>query len=67
MGYLNIRKNIWLIVYWVYILMANLNLINWSFSKKFITNQDLKFMSKFKTAIFIKLEVKSLDNIVYHL
>lgn len=43
-----------------------LDLIDWGLLGELITDRDLKFLSKFWAALFIKLGVKLLYSIAYH-
>lgn len=51
---------------WAHIFFKHLNLVDSSFLGNLITNHDPKFLSKFWTALFIKLEVKLLYSITYY-
>lgn len=46
--------------------LKHLELIDWGFPSKLITNRYLKFLSTFWAALFTKLGVQLLYNTVYH-
>lgn len=41
-------------------------MIDWGFTKEFITNEDSNFLGKFWIVLFAKLGVKLLYSIAYH-
>lgn len=51
---------------WAHAFLNRLDLVDWGLFGKLITNQDLKFLSKFWMTLFEKLGVKLLYSIAYH-
>lgn len=56
----------WSAEQWALAFLKQLDLIDWGLSGKLITNQDLKFLSKFWAELFAKLGVKLLHSMAYH-
>ena len=56
----------WSAEQWAHAFLKRLDLINWGFPGKLITDRDPKFLSKFWTTLFAKLEVKLLYSTAYH-
>lgn len=56
----------WLAEQWAQAFFKRFNLIDWGLPEKLITNQDLKFLSKFWAKLFAKLDVKLLYSTAYH-
>ena len=56
----------WSAEQWVHAFFNRLDLIDWGLPGELITNCDLKFLSKFWTALFKKLGVKLLYSTAYH-
>lgn len=58
--------NTWSAEQWAHAFFKRLDLIDWSFRSKLITDRDLKFLSTFWMALLTKLEVKLLYSTAYH-
>ncbi len=56
----------WSAEQWAHVFLNRLDLIDWSLIGKLITNWNLKFLSRFWTALFTKLGVKLLYSTAYH-
>ena len=56
----------WSTEQWVHVFLNKLDLIDWGLPGELITDPDPKFLSKFWTALFIKLGVKLRYSTVYH-
>ena len=59
-------KDTWTAEKWAHAFLARLDLVDWGLPGELITNRDLKFLSKFWTALFENLGVKLLYSIAYH-
>ena len=56
----------WSVEEWKKILLNRLNVVDWNLSKIIIFDRDCKFLSKFWTIMFNRLNVKLMYFIVYH-
>ena len=56
----------WSAEQWAHVFFNRLDLIDWGLLGELITDRDPKFLSKFWTPLFKKLEVKLLYSTVYH-
>ena len=56
----------WSAEQWAHTFLNRLDLINWGLPRELITDREPKFLSKFYTALFIKLRVKLLYSTTYH-
>lgn len=57
----------WIATEWAHTFLIQLDLINWDFSGKLITNRESKFLSCFWIAFFYKLNISLFYTIAYHL
>ena len=51
---------------WAHAFLTRLDLVDWSLPRELITDRDPKFLSKFWTSLFEKLDVKLLYSTAYH-
>lgn len=52
---------------WAHTFLNKLDYVNWGLRRQLITEQDLKFFSKFLTTFFEKLGIKLFYSTAYHL
>lgn len=58
--------NTWSVEQWAHAFLKRLDFIDWGLPGELITDRDLKFLSKFWTALFAKLGVKLFYRTAYH-